>query len=70
MAEARACEIGEVCTPSTAIAISEIIRMTSRIMKPAMANEKTAAGPAWLIVVEEPTNSPAPMMPPMAIIET
>ena len=44
--------------------------MTSRMMKPAMAKEKTAAGPAWLIVVDDPTNSPAPMIPPMAIIET
>ena len=39
-------------------------------MKPAMAKESTAAGPAWLIVVDEPTNSPAPMMQPMAIMDT
>ena len=35
-----------------------------------MPNETTAAGPTCEIVVEEPTNSPAPMIPPSVIMVT
>lgn len=53
-----------------ATAISSSMRMTSTTSTPAIRYESTAAGPVWLITAPEPTNSPAPITPPSAIIVT
>ena len=42
--------------------------MTSTTRSPVMAKESTAAGPADLMTTPLPTNRPAPMTPPSAII--
>src|SRR5471030_724395 len=44
------------------------MRMTSTTSSPVIAKEITAAGPAALMTTPLPTNSPAPMTPPRAII--
>lgn len=49
--------------------ISPSIRITSTTSVPTRAYERRMAGPAVAIPELEPTNSPAPMTPPMAIIE-
>src|ERR1700704_2305874 len=41
---------------------------TKTISSPVIAKETTAAGPAALMTTPLPTNSPAPMTPPKAII--
>ena len=51
-------QAGVEATKSTSVTIS----------RPVIANETTAAGPADLMTTPLPTNRPAPMAPPKAII--
>src|ERR1700733_6042426 len=44
------------------------MRITSTTSNPVMMKETTAAGPAALMTTPLPTNRPAPMTPPRAII--
>src|SRR5271170_4590095 len=44
------------------------MRITKTTSRPVSANETTAAGPAELTTTPLPTNNPAPMTPPSAII--
>lgn len=49
--------------------ISPSIRMTSIASVPAIRYDSTMPGPATAIPAPEPTNRPAPITPPRAIIE-
>lgn len=49
--------------------ISPSIRITSTTSVPTRAYERRMPGPAVAIPELEPTNSPAPMTPPMAIMD-
>ena len=49
-------------------ASSPSMRMTSTTSRPVMRKERIAAGPADLMTTPLPTNSPAPMTPPRAIM--
>jgi hypothetical protein len=49
-------------------AISPSMNMTSVTMTPPIRYDRIAAGPAVAIMEPEPTNRPAPMTPPSAII--
>lgn len=49
--------------------ISPSIRITSTTSVPTRAYESRMPGPAVAMPELDPTNSPAPMTPPMAIID-
>jgi hypothetical protein len=51
-----------------ATAISASIRMTMMTRKPHKAYVMNEPGPVLPMTTPEPTNSPAPITPPMAII--
>ncbi|MDT4868021.1 hypothetical protein FQZ97_1029610 [compost metagenome] len=54
--------------PGSAHAISPSMRMTSTTSRPVMRKERTAPGPADLMTTPLPTNRPAPITPPSAIM--